>query len=133
MSDENAEFPARVAFRAMQQTIETELKEGYSARSIYERHKADLAEMSYRQFSRYVRKIGEPPDTATALRAHPGRALTHREFAQHASLLAAYVTTWLADSIAEVEAMEKPMSAQAVALFVGRIRETLNSMEAKAR
>lgn len=47
---------ARVAFLANQALIETELREGWTAKSIYQRHADKLADkISYPQFARYVR------------------------------------------------------------------------------
>jgi hypothetical protein len=122
---------ARVAFRVFQATIERELNEGHTAKTIYERYPDQPASISYTQFVRYIREL-PTKETKTALPT-PGRhALTHKEFARHASLLAAYAATWAADA-SLAEDTEKPFSSEELARFVAQIRETLDSMEARAR
>lgn len=45
---------ARVTFRAHIALIRTELEQGHTAKSIYERHKTKLGSMSYRQLLRHI-------------------------------------------------------------------------------
>lgn len=57
-SPKNIRGVARVVFRANQATIEDELNQGWTAKSIYERHADKLAsKISYPQFARYVRAL----------------------------------------------------------------------------
>jgi hypothetical protein len=55
---------ARVAFRALQPTIEAELKEGWTAKAIYNRHSDKLTTISYPQFARYCRLLKQPATDA---------------------------------------------------------------------
>jgi hypothetical protein len=119
--------------------IKAELSSGSSLKLAYESRAEGLG-ITYPAFTRLVRKyVGDPmKDTADAATepttaATPDRhALTHIEFARHASLLAAYAATWAADA-ALAEDADKPFSSEALARFVGRIRDTLDGMEARAR
>jgi Family of unknown function (DUF5338) len=56
---------ARVEFRALQPTIETELNAGWTAKAIYERHAEKLTNISYPQFVRYCRRLREASQPAT--------------------------------------------------------------------
>jgi hypothetical protein len=51
---------ARVTFRALQPTIETELAAGWTAKAIYDRHADKLTTISYTQFARYCRQLKQP-------------------------------------------------------------------------
>ena len=70
---------ARVAFIANLATIRTELAEGWTAKSIYDRHANKLAgKVSYPQFVRYVRQLREtepalPIGRASAPTPHQAR------------------------------------------------------------
>jgi hypothetical protein len=120
--------------------IAPELGSGSSLKLAYE-SRAERLGVTYRAFARLVRKyVGDPmmdkADAATQPRtaATPDRhALTHREFARHASLLAAYAATWAADSVAPAEDADKPFFSEALARFVEQIRETLDGLEARTR
>jgi hypothetical protein len=57
---------ARVAFRALQPTIETELNEGWTAKAIYTRHSEKLQAISYTQFARYCRQLKQPVQPTAA-------------------------------------------------------------------
>jgi hypothetical protein len=61
---------ARVTFIRHQAVIEQEFREGWSALAIYERHKAELSTISYRQFLRYV-SVWRPLQAPTAAPARP--------------------------------------------------------------
>lgn len=63
---------ARVAFIANLAAIKTELAEGWTAKSIFDRHADKLAgKVSYPQFVRYVRQLREVEATSPFGRASP--------------------------------------------------------------
>ena len=76
---------ARVAFRALQTTIDTELKEGWTAKSIYDRHANKLTAISYPQFVRYCRLLKQPAPSAPADAPEPEGPAPHvrKTFADH--------------------------------------------------
>ena len=51
--------------------IETELKAGWTAKAIYERHSAKLTAISYPQFVRYCRQLRQPSPDAKPAPADP--------------------------------------------------------------
>jgi hypothetical protein len=120
--------------------IVAELGSGSSLKLAYE-SRAERLRVTYRAFARLVRKyVGDPmkdkADAATQPRtaATPDRhALTRRAFARHASLIAAYASTRADGSVALVEDTDKPFLSEALAHFVGRIRDTLDGLEARTR
>ena len=76
---------ARVTFRALQPTIETELKAGWTAKAIYDRHSDKLTTISYPQFARYCRPLKQPTQTS-ASPAHEAEGQTssvRKTFADH--------------------------------------------------
>jgi hypothetical protein len=73
---------ARVAFRAMQPTIEKELIEGWTAKAIYERHADKLTAISYPQFTRYCRRL-KTAQSPTATPSETEGTTSGKGFAAH--------------------------------------------------
>jgi hypothetical protein len=78
---------ARVAFRALQQTIEKELIEGWTAKAIYIRHSDKLQAISYTQFARYCRPLKQPVQPTAAARGRTsesqGKTSVRKTFRDH--------------------------------------------------
>jgi hypothetical protein len=87
---ERREYPmrglARVAFRALQPTIEKELTEGWTAKSIYERHAEKLTAISYPQFARYCRSLKEAAQPQATIPSKTEGTPRGKGFASHTGI-----------------------------------------------